>query len=153
MFPSSHPPSTGVETMFPSRRPPSAGVETFCSHPAAHQVLVWRLSVPIQPPTKCWCGDFMFPFSRPPSTGVETICSHHSAAHQALVWRLYVLIQPPTKCWCGDFMFPFSRPQSASVETLFNKIKQDLPSKPKAHMASGQGSHWLIESPTMFIYL
>ena len=29
---------------------------------------------------------------------------------------------------------------------------QDLPSKPKARMASGQGSHWLIESPIMFIY-
>ena len=28
-----------------------------------------------------------------------------------------------------------------------------LPSKPKAQMAGGQGSHWLIESPTMFIYV
>ena len=34
-----------------------------------------------------------------------------------------------------------------------NANQQDLPSKPKAQMASGQGSHWLIESPTMFIYL
>ena len=32
-------------------------------------------------------------------------------------------------------------------------ISQDLPSKPKAQMASGQRSHWLIESPTMFIYV
>ena len=30
---------------------------------------------------------------------------------------------------------------------------QDLPSKPKAQMASGQGSHWLIESPSVFVYV
>ena len=35
------------------------------------------------------------------------------------------------------------------VEIMWiTQIKQDLPSKPKAQMASGQGSHWLIESPT-----
>ena len=49
---------------------------------------------------------------------------------------------------------------STLLAKLFNlsleeqdKTRQDLPSKPKAQMASGQGSHWLIESPTMFIYL
>ena len=28
-----------------------------------------------------------------------------------------------------------------------------LPSKTKAQMASGQGSHWLIESPTFLMYV
>ena len=35
----------------------------------------------------------------------------------------------------------------------FNKIEQYLPFKPKVQMVSGQGSHWLIESPTMFTYM
>ena len=29
---------------------------------------------------------------------------------------------------------------------------KSLPSKPKAHVASGQGSHWLIESPKQFYF-
>ncbi|KAI0214712.1 hypothetical protein LSAT2_000157 [Lamellibrachia satsuma] len=42
---------------------------------------------------------------------------------------------------------------TSKIGSPVNKILQDLPSKPKAQMASGQGSHWLIESPTMFIYV
>ena len=36
---------------------------------------------------------------------------------------------------------------------IFNKIEKNLtrlPCKAKAQMTSGQGSHWLIESPAMY---
>ena len=36
---------------------------------------------------------------------------------------------------------------------MFNKSYQDLPSKPKAQMASGPGRHWLIEGSTMLLRL
>ena len=48
---------------------------------------------------------------------------------------------------------------TADLQSLCKEFKLDLifltrlPPKAKAQMASGQGSHWLIESPTVLLYV
>ena len=70
-----------------------------------------------------------------------------------------IVLPPPCKRSSGVFILPVFQNQTPSLEALwllkypirfnkrFNKIAI---SNNKFQMASGQGSHWLIESPTIF---